>query len=587
MSAETEAGARSRVVARAGAELFVSERGDPASPTIVLVHGFPDTHLMWDELVGQLAERHHTAAYDVRGMGRSIAPDGPGAYLLPELALDLRAVIDAVSPDRAVHLVGHDWGAFQCWELLTAADAAERIASFTAIAGPKIDTAAAWVLNRFRPSLAGIRDLLGQARRSWYVGAIQVPGLPERVLGAAMDRAWPRVMRRLEGIEPRPGHPAPTLARDARAGLALYRANLGPKARRAKPSRVETPVQLIVPTRDRYISTAMYADAQDWAPRIWRRDLRAGHWVQRARPAAVARAISELVEHLEGSPEPAPLRRARFRGPRRDLEGQLAVVTGAGSGIGRATALALASAGAEVVAADIDLSSAQATAEQAELIHAVQVDVGDARAMEAFAAMIDSEHGVPHIVVNNAGIGIGGPFLETTLADWERIVDINLWGVIHGCRLFARQMVDGGVEGQILNTASMAAYSPSRLLPAYSTTKAAVLMLSECLRAELASAGIGVTAICPGVIDTNITRTTHIVGVSEDEERRRQELAARAYGRRGYTADRVAAAILRAVRRNPAVLPVAPEAHVARAISRLSPAVLRALARLNMDQVLR
>jgi NAD(P)-dependent dehydrogenase (short-subunit alcohol dehydrogenase family) len=309
--------------------------------------------------------------------------------------------------------------------------------------------------------------------------------------------------------------------------------------------------------------------------------------VQRARPAAVARAISELVAHLEGGPEPAPLRRARFTGPRGDLAGQLAVVTGAGSGIGRATALALASAGAEVIAADIDLTSARATAEESELIHPVQVDVGDAGAMEAFAAEVESEHGVPNVVVNNAGIGIGGPFLDTTLADWERIVDINLWGVIHGCRLFAAQMVDTGVEGQILNTASMAAYTPSRLLPAYSTTKAAVLMLSECLRAELAGAGIGVTAICPGVIDTNITRTTHIVGVSEAEERRRQNQAARAYGRRGYTADRVAAAILRAVRRNPAVLPIAPEAHVARAISRLSPVVLRGLARLDMDRVLR
>jgi NAD(P)-dependent dehydrogenase (short-subunit alcohol dehydrogenase family)/pimeloyl-ACP methyl ester carboxylesterase len=542
---------------------------------------------MWDELVGELSDQFHTAAYDVRGMGRSIAPDGADAYLLPELALDLRAVIDAISPVRPVHLVGHDWGAFQCWELLAATDATDRIASFTAVAGPKIDATAEWVLRRARPSMAGIRQLLGQARRSWYVAAVQIPALPERALGYGMERAWPRVLRRFEGIEPRPGHPAATASRDARRGLALYRANLRHKARRRNPVAVEVPVQLIVPTRDRYISRAMYADAHGWATRIWRRDMRAGHWVQRAYPAAVARAISELVNHLEGGPEPAPLRRARLTGPRRGLEGQLVVVTGAGSGIGRATALAFAGAGAEVIAADINLDSVKATASESDRIHALQVDVGDAAAMEAFAAVVEREHGVPQIVVNNAGIGIGGPFLDTTLADWERLVDINLWGVIHGCRLFARQMVDAGVEGQILNTASMAAYSPSRLLPAYSTTKAAVLMLSECLRAELAGSGIGVTAICPGVIDTNITRTTHIVGVPEEEERRRQEQAARAYGRRGYTPDRVAAAILRAVRRNPAVLPVAPEAHVARAISRISPAVLRGLGRLDMDQVLR
>jgi NAD(P)-dependent dehydrogenase (short-subunit alcohol dehydrogenase family)/pimeloyl-ACP methyl ester carboxylesterase len=584
---QTDTGPRTRIVARGGAELFVSERGGPAQATAVLVHGYPDTHAVWDELVEQLSEHLHTVAYDVRGMGRSIAPGAADAFLLPELALDVHAVIDAVSPDRPVHLIGHDWGAFQCWEAIASEAAAERIASFTAVAGPKIDAAAAWALSRLRPSSSGLRDVIGQGRRSWYVAAFQIPRLPERALGYGMDRAWPRVMRRLEGIEPRPGHPAATLANDARTGLALYRANLRPTAGRRAPTQSHVPVQLIVPTRDRYISTALYDDAQGWATRIWRRDVHAGHWVQRSHPRAVARAVHEFVDHVEDGPEPAPLRRGRFRGPRRGLEDRLAVVTGAGSGIGRATTLALAGAGAEVIAADINLSSAQSTAGEGELIHAVQVDVGNAATMEAFAAQVESEYGAPRIVVNNAGIGIGGPFLDTTLADWERIVDINLWGVIHGCRLFGRQMVEAGVEGQILNTASMAAYTPSRLLPAYSTTKAAVLMLSECLRAELAGAGIGVTAICPGVIDTNITRTTHIVGVSEEEERRRQEQAARVYGRRGYTPDRVAAAVLRAVRTNPAVLPVAPEAHAARALSRLSPAVLRGLARIDMDRALR
>jgi NAD(P)-dependent dehydrogenase (short-subunit alcohol dehydrogenase family)/pimeloyl-ACP methyl ester carboxylesterase len=587
VSPETQTGPRSRVVSRAGAELFVSESGDRTNPTVVLVHGFPDTHAMWDELVGQLSGRLHTVAYDVRGMGRSIAPDGAAAYLLGELALDLRAVIDAVSPDRPVHLVGHDWGALQCWEALTAEDASERIASFTAIAGPRIDAAATWALRRLRPAPAALRELLDQARRSWYVVAFQLPRLPERALEATIERALPRSMRRLEGIEPRPGHPAATLARDACAGLALYRENLRPSARRRSSPPAHVPVQLIVPTRDRYISTAMYDDAAGWASRLWRREVRAGHWVQRSHPRAVARAVFELIEHVEGAPEPAPLRRARFTRPRRDLEGRLAVVTGAGSGIGRATALALADAGAEVIAADINPDAAQSTAERAEFVHAAQIDVGDAGAMEAFASALEREHGVPSIVVNNAGIGIGGPFLDTTLADWERIMNVNLWGVIHGCRLFGRQMVEAGVAGQIVNTASMAAYTPSQILPAYSTTKAAVLMLSECLRAELGAAGIGVTAICPGVIDTNITRTTHIVGVSEEEERRRQQQAARAYERRGYTPDRVAAAILRAVRRNPAVLPVAPEAHVARAISRLSPAALRGIARLDIERALR
>ncbi|HEV3053988.1 MAG TPA: SDR family NAD(P)-dependent oxidoreductase, partial [Solirubrobacteraceae bacterium] len=202
-----------------------------------------------------------------------------------------------------------------------------------------------------------------------------------------------------------------------------------------------------------------------------------------------------------------------------------------------------------------------------------------------FAAIVEREHGVPSIVVNNAGIGIGGPFLDTTNADWERIIDVNLWGVIHGSRLFARMMVDAGVEGQIVNLASLAAYTPSRALPAYSTTKAAVLMLSECLRAELAGAGIGVTAICPGIVNTNITRTTHMVGVDAGQERAMQERGARAYERRAYPPEKVAAAIVRAIETNPAVLPVTPEAHLARAMSQLTPGVLRSLARLDLRGV--
>jgi NAD(P)-dependent dehydrogenase (short-subunit alcohol dehydrogenase family) len=165
--------------------------------------------------------------------------------------------------------------------------------------------------------------------------------------------------------------------------------------------------------------------------------------------------------------------------------------------------------------------------------------------------------------------------------DWERIIDVNLWGVIHGSRLFARQMVDAGVTGHIVNLSSAAGYTPSRILPAYSTTKAAVLMLSECMRAELADAGIGVTAICPGIVNTNITKTIHIVGVSADEERQMQERGARAHAARGYPPEKVAEAILRAVRRNPAVLPVTPEARVMRSMSRLTPGLVRGLARLD------
>lgn len=304
--------ARSRSINRAGAELFLTEAGDPANPTVVLVHGYPDTHAVWDELVARLADRYHTVAYDVRGMGHSTAPEAPGAFALPELALDLGAVLDAVSPERAVHLVGHDWGAFQCWEAVQSEQLAGRIVSLTAVAGPRVDRSLAWARRRLRPRLSALRELAGQARRSWYIAAFHLPMLPERVLRSGVERGWAAAMRRLERIEPRAGHPAATFASDARTGLALYRTNMRGLLRERRTNSVAVPVQLIVATRDRYISTAMYDDSAEWATRVWRRDIPAGHWVQRSHPDAVTRAVSELVEHVEGGPEPAALQRARY-----------------------------------------------------------------------------------------------------------------------------------------------------------------------------------------------------------------------------------------------------------------------------------
>jgi NAD(P)-dependent dehydrogenase (short-subunit alcohol dehydrogenase family) len=237
------------------------------------------------------------------------------------------------------------------------------------------------------------------------------------------------------------------------------------------------------------------------------------------------------------------------------------------------------------VAADINAASAARTSDLARLFgveaHPYEIDVSDADAMEAFAKSVAHEHGVPDVVVNNAGIGIAGPFLEHRLEDWQRIIDVNLWGVIHGSRLFARQMVDRGEGGHIVNVSSAAAFFPSRTLPAYSTSKAAVLMLSECLRAELARSDIGVSAICPGLINTSIARTSSFVGLPTHEQDRRRRAAIRLYQLRNFTPDRVATQIVRAVRENIAVVPVAPEAKMLQLVARWSPRLTGLLARID------
>ena len=268
--------------------------------------------------------------------------------------------------------------------------------------------------------------------------------------------------------------------------------------------------------------------------------------------------------------------------------GKLVAVTGAGSGIGRATALGFAANGAMVVAADLDLAAATTVAGlitgRGGSAHARQVDVAVADDMERFANWVRTEVGVPDVVVNNAGIAVVGPLLAHTEEDWQRIVGVNLLGVARGCRLFGTQMAERGTGGHLVNIASAAAFAPSASLPAYAATKAAVRMLSECLRAELAGSGIGVTAICPGFTSTPIARAARYVGLPPGAEDEVRETSARALGRRRFPPEKVALAVMRAVLRDQAVVPVNAEARVLYVLSRVAPGTLRALTRLEAQR---
>ena len=201
--------------------------------------------------------------------------------------------------------------------------------------------------------------------------------------------------------------------------------------------------------------------------------------------------------------------------------------------------------------------------------------------MERFADEVCAAHGVPDIVVNNAGIGQAGAFLDTPPEQWDRVLDINLGGVVNGCRAFAKRLVERGTGGHIVNVASMAAYSPLQSMNAYCTSKAAVYMFSDCLRAELDAAGVGLTTICPGVIDTNIVHTTRFdapAGKQDQVERRREQIE-KMFAARRYGPDKVAKAIVSAVKKNKPIRPVTPEAYFALRRATAAPQALRSTAR--------
>lgn len=578
-------GARERRVHTGGVELCVAELGDAARPTLVLVHGYPDSKEVWSEVAARLAERFHVVLYDVRGHGRSTAPKPlRGGFTLEKLTDDFLAVIDAVSPGRPVHVVGHDWGSVQSWEFATVKRTEGRIASFTSMSGPSLDHFGHWIDRRLkRPTPRRVGQLLGQGAKSWYVYLLHTPVLPELAWRGPLGKLWPGILRRAEKL-PADGYPTPSLPTDAARGAWLYRDNVRARLRRPRTdAHAHAPVQLITPLGDAFLSEKLYDDLEQWVPQLTRRTLPAKHWIPRSRPDQLASWITDFVTSVEDGRSQAVQPTGKYTDR---FGGQLVLVTGAGSGIGRATACAFAGAGARVVAVDRDAEAAARTAELSRRLGAPEAwaetaDVSDEQAMEKLADKVAAEYGVVDVLVNNAGIGLGGSFFDTTPEDWKKVLDVNLWGVIHGCRLFGKQMAERGQGGHIVNTASAAAYQPSRALPAYSTSKAAVLMLSECLRAELAGRGIGVSAICPGFVNTNITSTARFAGVDADEEKRRQKRAARLYGLRNYPPEKVADAILRAVVRNEAVVPVTAEARGTRLLSRFAPRALRAIARLE------
>ncbi|MGH9081974.1 MAG: SDR family NAD(P)-dependent oxidoreductase [Acidimicrobiales bacterium] len=243
------------------------------------------------------------------------------------------------------------------------------------------------------------------------------------------------------------------------------------------------------------------------------------------------------------------------------IDGALVVVTGAGSGIGRATVDLLGQRGARVAAVDLDQEAAAAAAAAAGGT-AHQADVADAGAMTRLAETLG---GIPDVLVNNAGVGLTGRFLDTTAADWEWILGVNLWGVVHGCRAFVPAMLARG-SGHVVNVSSGLAYTPRATEPAYVTTKAAVLALSQCLRADWAPRGVGVSVVCPGVIDTPIAARTRYRGDRVAAIGRVRRLFSH-----GHPPALVARAVVTAIERDRLMVPVGLEARVGWLLHRVLP----------------
>jgi NAD(P)-dependent dehydrogenase (short-subunit alcohol dehydrogenase family) len=263
-----------------------------------------------------------------------------------------------------------------------------------------------------------------------------------------------------------------------------------------------------------------------------------------------------------------------------DLHGKIAVVTGGGSGIGRSTALLLARNGAKVHVADIDAERAWKVASEIQsaggAARAHSLDVSDAAAVDSFAAAVFAADGGVDILHNNAGIGHGGPIEATTIEDWQRVIGVNLLGVAYGVQAFVPRMLEQGRPATVINTASQAGINPAAKMAPYCASKFGVVGMTEALNAELAPRGIHFSAICPGIISTDIVRTATMRGELGGKQGKLTDF----YATRGVSPDEVADAVLRAIERHTLIVPVPRrQVLVPYLLHRLSPNLLQPIAR--------
>ena len=290
-----------RTVSRGGVDLAVFEGGNPEGPTVVMVHGWPDTHMLWTGVVERLAPDFHVVSYDLRGMGESSDPGDVAAFAMSEQADDLLAVVDAVSPDRPIHLLAHDWGSVAAWEAVCRPGVEARILSYTSISGPSLDHLGSWVRRSLRrPTPSSVGGVVAQLASSWYMALFVTP-LARAFFGRfGTERRWGRFLQRVEGFAPQPWHHAPTLQRDMVSGLRIYRANVVPGLTRSRGPQVTTvPVLQVAPLRDLAIRGASLRESELWTERLERVEIPYGHWVALGHPEVVAGLVSRFVSAEE------------------------------------------------------------------------------------------------------------------------------------------------------------------------------------------------------------------------------------------------------------------------------------------------
>lgn len=291
------------VVASDGVRLTVRQWGRPDAPTVLCVHGFPDDHTVWERVARDLAREWHVVALDVRGSGKSDKPQRITDFRLDQLADDLSRVIDAFSPGKPVHLVGHDWGSVQAWHAATEPGMRHQVASLTSISGPCLDAVPQWIRTQARSGVAGWKAVASMWKSPLYMGLLMVPvvgGLVCRL--GIVDRSIELAHRFESGM--RPVGLSARRARDNRAAVKIYTANLLPRLLRPSRRHTSVAVQVLAPERDIFITPASQREVSaDLAPRAQVHGVSGGHWAPAFNPADIAARVRTFIRTVDDSGE--------------------------------------------------------------------------------------------------------------------------------------------------------------------------------------------------------------------------------------------------------------------------------------------
>lgn len=274
-----------------GQQLYATTWGESDKDALVLVHGYPDNQEVWQPIIAELMQDFYIVSYDVRGAGQSSVPKRVRDYKLQRLSQDLACVTDTLLPNRAFHLVAHDWGSIQSWESVTDPNFKSRLLSYTTLSGPCLDHAAFWMREQFQQNKT---QFFQQMSKSWYIAAFQVPLLAPTVWRFFKPESWAKVLSRLEKTDTLPLNQ--NIAHDGRHGVALYRANFAPRLLQPRQRYAQCPVQAIVLKKDNFVSPALIDELPKWVSDLQRVELEANHWAILSRAPEIAALIASFAQ---------------------------------------------------------------------------------------------------------------------------------------------------------------------------------------------------------------------------------------------------------------------------------------------------